>query len=389
MSRFYHSFLATWKCGQTFVTRVRDRHTGRDRFGDDLVLTVTNDGENWVAFLGVLEDERVPQPEGKPDYRGSIGKLEPEFRMPLQWARKTVKNPYTKYSTLAAKIGATETLPYESPATKDLGSASYTGFDKYKKRSAHSLESLHRAVNAAVLQARKSWGWDCAGLEVKFHEHWSSRGLAYMPGTGAQTGIRKISLGVELLEEYDLNAIARVVIHELCHHYREEKWPRTAKALGIDPHDDLFCRALAEADPESKDKKTCTFFTEAQDPALTAVKNTRLESRGIQPVWSPDAGRFELYRLKSGELRLEWKPIGLEFNWSRWVRPVNQGNVIDILKRFGYVDWNSVRVDTVGGNFGRFVDRSTLLVVAVDLVKTFKMTRVQAFLAESMEANKV
>jgi hypothetical protein len=335
-----------WKDGQTYGVIAYDA----SQYARG-ALVCSNNGELWSAILKPYPITTAMAPELMPSYVNlvrlrSITTAEPEFRIPLEWARKTVIIPGRIYTTLAGKLTDTKVIEYTSPATRHLGSVSYTGFEKIAKRSGHSLESIHRAVNSAVVRAIEVWSWQCTGLEVKFHESGRAFGLAYEPGKGA----RKISLNALLLQTYDLNSIARVVIHELCHHYREETWPRSYIS---DVHDKRFCEELTKADPEiagsegsrSTAANRCITFADIPDTALKAAVEERKAARIIEPTWAPEAGILNFYILKSGHLRMSWEPRS-GFRWTQWIRSVSDSHVLELLKHFGPSDWNRVVVKT-------------------------------------------
>lgn len=367
--------ISTWQNGQTYGLRMVDKWTS----GLGGWLFVTNNGEMWGAIIQRHQDPLPPDVQMFGE--ASIGKMEPEWRIPLEWARRTVVEPNKMYSALAAKSGHTETIQYSSPLTRDLGSVTYTGFERYKRRSGHSLESIHIAINAAVARARAVWNWSCTGLEVKFHDHSMAMGLAYASGSGAKNGVRKISLAAKLIESYDLNSIARVAVHELCHHYRDEKFPENKS----EQHDEHFCNALKIADDEVKDYKTCKFFLNVTDATLVAAKKERVNS--IEPTWSPDAGILVFYRLKTGMLRVSWIPKP-GFKWSRWIRPANDSIFVELLKHFGFSDWNSVPVeisdDIKRTSLGkRFASADTLVKLAAKMTQSYSFPKTTNYIREA------
>ena len=337
-----------WRDGQTYGVIAYD--ASQYTRG---AIVVTNDGERWAAVLKPYPITTAMAPELMPSYVQllrirSLANAEPEFRLPVEWAKQTVVEPGRIYTTAAGKFADTKVVEYTSPATKHLGSVSYTGFEKVAKKSGHSLESIHRAVNSAVARAIEVWNFACIGLEVKFHESGRAFGLAYEPGTGAYSNVRKISLNALLLQTYDLNSIARVVIHELCHHFREERYPREFRG---DPHDAKFCEALTKADPEiagsegarSTNANRCITFADIPDTALEAARKAKVEARTTQPTWAPEAGVLVHYILKSGQLRMLWEPLP-GFKWSQWVRSLNDSNLLELMKHFGPHDWTLVTV---------------------------------------------
>jgi len=329
-----------WELGQTKGAIVYDP---RNPYEGQLI--VTDNGEQWSAErIPVPSDHVIRPPPGGKLYRMKLANAQPEYRLSVEWARATVKGFNKIHTTLAGKFVSSVVVEYTSPLTKHLGSVEYSGFELIAKRSGHTLEAIHRAVNASVARAIEVWGWQCAGLEVKFHSAGNAFGLAYAPGAGA----RKISLNVQLLERYDLNSVARVVIHELCHHYREERWLRNQRTG--DPHDKRFCEELAKADPEvetaegSRDTRAnrCINFADIPDTALDAAIKAK-QRPVVEPVWAPNAGVLEYWILKSGQLRMSWEPVP-GFRWTKNVLPISDANVLMIAKRFGPDDWTRTRV---------------------------------------------
>jgi hypothetical protein len=194
-----------------------------------------------------------------------------------------------------------------------------------------------------VALCQRTWSWSPDGLEISFHDRSPSMGLAYNPGSGATNGRRRVSLCVVLLETFDAASIARVVYHELCHHYREEHWPRPASRWH-DQHDRQFCEALSQVDPivaASPDR--CSRFADDQDPALANEAQLKRAARGVQPTWSPDAGTLEVVHLKSGRYSIVWAPRP-GFRWTKYVRPLNTEQFTEILDRFSPDTWAQVLV---------------------------------------------
>lgn len=388
-----------WESGQTcgaIVYDPRNPHEGQ--------LIATTDGENWVAYRKELP---VRNPLEGQLYRVTFANAPPEYRLLVEWARETVKNWGQLYTTRAGKFIKSTVIEYSSPLTKHLGSVEYTGFEQVEKRSAHTLEAVHRAVNASAARAIEVWGWNCTGLEVKFHETGRAFGLAYEPGTGKQKGVRKISLNVQLLQLYDLNSVARVVVHELCHHYREETWPR--RRAGSDGHDSRFCEELGRADPEVQASipppfrpgpehevaylewkkrnegaaNRCTYFADIPDTALQAAHKAKTR-RVVEPTWAPEAGALKFYRLKSGVLRMSWEPRP-GFHWTTEKQPVNDSSMLALAKRFGPKDWGRVlvHVEERYAVQARLPVETTLDNLLAYLIQRFGLKKTGAYKAEA------
>lgn len=173
----------------------------------------------------------------------------------------------------------------------------------------HSLEEVHAAVSAVIQSCWKNWQWEPVGLRIQTHSSRSTMGMAFDPGSGNHL----ISLSKTLLKEYDIAGVARVVAHELCHHFREEKWPRLPlikKAVGY--HDKHFCRALSQIDPLI-DENNCTYFD--QTTTVEELPSGKLLFKILKtvayPVYKPDNGPEKEIPFKPEDLQkyLDKMPI--------------------------------------------------------------------------------
>lgn len=316
-------------------------------------LVVTSNGEVWSAASAEVVNRGAVNEEvrevvggllGQPMPRDGvlwspISRLEPEHRLPLEWARRAVRAHGRKYTTLAPATAAA----YAMPRSDGRGSVSYAGFDRYAKRSAHKLAEIHGAVEEALGRCESAWGWSCPSLEVKFHDAGSAYGLAYQPGRGEPGDPRKISLAVKLIERHDLRSVLRVVLHELTHHRREEAWPRR----GGDPHDATFCRELKLVDPDMTDE-SCSSFLDEGDPAIVAAierkSAERKAARESAVVWAPNAGWLEVSRLAT-RITVHWKPDeSAGFRWGRASFLLCDSEMVELAQKFPWRQWSSVRV---------------------------------------------
>jgi len=169
----------------------------------------------------------------------------------------------------------------------------------------HSFSVVTKLIEQARVLVKESWSWEPNDLRVLTHNQGKAMGIAYAPGKG----IHRISLHTKLLNEYDEMSIFRVIIHELCHHYREEKWPRELTMANA--HDERFCEALTIVDPLVKDNpKECTYFTDEQWEGSSVVQKKKEALSASR--YEPGRGTFVLRLLKSGHLRLDW--VGEDFN---------------------------------------------------------------------------
>ena len=145
------------------------------------------------------------------------------------------------------------------------------------KQSAHSLEKIAEIVSSAVAKCFNAWNWKPMGLTLNFHKPGRSMGLAYNPGQGD----RRISLSTDLISAYDATSVLRVVLHELCHHAREELHQRDPREASSDDqgdggHDAIFCRMLGEVDSAVRENPTsCRFFNDDADPQAVTVSRQK------------------------------------------------------------------------------------------------------------------
>jgi len=309
-------------------------------------VVVTSDRVHWRAVRTENVKKYLPASveQGSITSSGLIYPKLPADRLMVEWALRIVEWPDDVYSIDAVKEVSARTLRYgHATLDQDEGNGvTYNGFETIAKRSAHTLDALHATIVKAALECHRIWGWRPRGLDVSFHKTSKAMGLAFAPGHEPMR--HRISLHLRMLETYDLHTIWRVLVHEFCHHYREEKWPRRGHITAARFHDQRFCEALRAVDSGASDAETCRWFINVEDPALAVAKKERIAARGTPPVWSVDAGYLLVYRLKSGKLRMQWKPRGLEFNWTKYVRAVGRQEIGDILTHFGPVDWARVEV---------------------------------------------
>jgi len=332
--------IRCWREGATFVVAASDADSG------GAGLLVTNDGEAWGATR--LADLAAAVVEARA--RGARVRLyarattvEPEWRLPLAWARRQPLAVGAVRSAPAAQTAASVAMQ----RADGRGAVRYVGFGAYRARSAHTLRSLHRTIEAAVARCERAWSWRCDGLVVKFHDDPEHFGLAYDAGSGERDGERRVSLSAALIERYTLASVERTVMHELAHHFREERWPRPRTA-DRDPHDARFCEALAKVDPLVAGGDGCEEFEEFADPSLVAhavarKRAARAKAAARPPVWSPDAGELVLDHGPARAPRLRWAPMA-GFRWPRWREPLTDDLLLEVLRRFAPGDWRRVRV---------------------------------------------
>jgi hypothetical protein len=130
--------------------------------------------------------------------------------------------------------------------------------------------------------------------------------------------------------------VGRVVIHELCHHWREERFPHGTS------HDPVFCRELARVDPVVRQagRRECTKFVVATD---LAKKNEAIKRRGqVPPSWKPEAGEL-VVTLEGRKYPVVWRPRGRQ-RWSPWQEYLSSRLISGFCKQFKPQDMPRVRV---------------------------------------------
>lgn len=335
-----------WQDGQTFTVVA----LGKYGYSSSSNLIVTNNGEVWSAVNGRIPPKTLGIKE---TYWSAAGgtQLPPEYRLPLVWAKRAAKDkPEGEVvSTKAGSLSHRETRQYSLPPPYAPGvthSVVFSGFTPaIAKRSAHSLSDLTGIITDVVAACAAAWDWMPNNLEVCFHNRSNAYGLAYNPGGG----VHKISLSVLLLESYDQASVWRVIAHEFCHHYRDEKFKQTfnvvARRLEPNHHDEIFCRELQKVDHTiaTKGVEACTKFVDCPDEALVVALKKKRDRHFIEPLWAPDAGQLMIYRIKSGQFRFSWIPQDPN-KWTVRVAPVRDGTILGLAKQFAPKDYVNVRV---------------------------------------------
>jgi hypothetical protein len=218
------------------------------------------------------------------------------------------------------------------------GDITYTGYPA--KIGAYDIEDAHDIVVKAITDSLPHWAWQGGrgpwrpvNLEVMLHHGKSSLGLAFAPGTGAERNRRTISLNDVMFKLYSADAIWRVVVHELCHHYRDEVFARgdtdlatserlrqavalhagsgsRIKAEVLNTHDSVFVRELAKVDKKvDADPYAGICFNEYADPSLVADAKAAAEAKVAKLDWRPEQGRIFVERLKGGQFSVWWIPL--------------------------------------------------------------------------------
>jgi predicted SprT family Zn-dependent metalloprotease len=318
-------------------------------------ILVTNNGVVWSAEVmygtgrvALAKATRLAGGVSIHLIKHSLEKAPLEWRLPVKWAKRTAEEVGKAYVVDAAQTSSSVAMD----RVVSEGEIVYVGFETVSGRSAHTLSAIHQIVDMALLECEQTWSWDAGTIEVSFHTDSNAMGLAYNPGSGAKTGKRRISLLVKLLELYNEGSIARVALHELAHHYREERWPRDRRIFP-DGHDQKFCEVLAAVDPLVNPSKRESYetFTESIDASVVAVAEKKLGDK--VPVWSPDVGILVVSKYADGSFRLEWAPRNGIKKWKRWVHHVNSESLLEAARRFAVSDWNRVEVSVAEKTFPR------------------------------------
>lgn len=291
-----------------------------------------SDGVRWKASIDKINSEFfVPSP-GKRLKSESVSDLTYEGKRLFAWA-------------LTLSADADIERPQDESARSvvfdiDGESANLTLIGYRKKVGAYDQARIEQILERGVRVCSERWGWLGTDLIFELHSSDKTMGLAYRSGAYSDTGCRRISLSRKLFLRYDAESIYRTVIHELCHHYREETFP---KSRG-DSHDKVFCDALRLVDPVVHDEKSCQFFHEEVDQAVIE-KTAR---GGKPPIWSPEAGTIVVKHPKSGKYRWDWVP-NEGFKWARFGGELGDDDLLMLLKAFAPSDWQKVKI--VGPQF--------------------------------------
>lgn len=234
-------------------------------------------------------------------------------------------------------------VAYEREAPTEVGKVlqgpcgpiTYTGYGARVGR--YDVEDIHDIVVKAITDSLPHWSWQGGRgpwrpthLEVMLHSGKSSLGLAFAPGTGHERNKRTISINELMFRLYSADAIWRVVVHEICHHYRDEVFARNeadlatserlrqsvalhagsgqrVRAETLNTHDSVFVRELAKVDKKvDADPYAGICFNEYADPSLVADAKAAKEAKMAKIDWRPEAGRIWIDRLKSGKFSMWW-----------------------------------------------------------------------------------
>lgn len=306
---------------------------------------VVSDGVRWTAVKQTIPP--TPPNTRFQNWSSKTMRMMPaELRLPLLWATKALKGKPdgTAIATDAAAVDTSQVFPFGDAPTDRVTFIGYR-----RRKLAHSMETLVNLFTECVQACQFKWGWRPVVPEVEIHTTSRAMGLAFINPTVKR---HRISLHLKLLTQYDLASIRRVVLHELCHHYREEAFPPNR----YEAHDHIFCQELQKvdvtlaADAEKAQQpvaKMCTMFYEQRDAEIIAISDRKKHRDFSEAVWSPEAGYVELARLKSGRFRFAWRP-NPGFKWTVKAEALADLTLRDLVKRFAptQLDTVAVRIGT-------------------------------------------
>ena len=359
-----------------FSWTVGQQHTvcelGQYGWSSSANIVAVSDGVTWKATLG--RPPAAPIGLRPTNYsRKTLRAMPPEQRLLLMWARKALSGKAEGYSTQtdAAQVDTTQVFAFGTPPDCRVTFIGYA-----RRKLSHSIDALVRVFTEAAELCNQKWGgWYPSNPEVEVHTTSRAMGLAFEPGRKRH----RISLHLRLLTEYDLPSIRRVILHELCHHYRNERFP-----LSHDPHDRVFCEELQKVDVTLAEDaaranqsvaRMCTMFYEQRDEDVVKVAQKRKRPNAVEPVWSPEAGTVLVSRLKNGQLRLRWTP-NPGFAWTVKVESLNDVAMVKLVKRFAPTQLDRVAVRAE--NFP--VEVPNLLALAEWLIRGYSRIMVQTIL---------
>lgn len=234
-------------------------------------------------------------------------KSSPHVRAMLSWARGLMLGSGNDTAQRGA-LDLRDVNARMAPCPR-IGQIRYDNFQSVAKKSAHTFEALHAMMARAVGACVAAWGWEPSGLTVGFFTGRNAMGLAFAPGKGD----RRIALHHDLLARYDLDSISRTVLHELCHHAREELHPRGALSglsrnlVNTIAHDAKFCEMLALVDSTvAANPRSCRYFEDDADPEVLRATQA---ARGVVHAASAGVVRIGLDPAIR-RYRFRWDAVG-------------------------------------------------------------------------------
>ena len=253
-----------------------------------------------------------------------------------------------------------------------LGGVYYIGYRRLAD-PAHSLKKLHTIVAAKRQLAKSLWKWK-EPVMISFHRSHSILGFASITKVGSQKW-RFISLSQDLLSGYDAKSVGRTIIHELCHHYRAERFSCSGVARGRcdsvrrlsnGGHDPTFCRELGRVDYIVKRSQTeCQFSTDKKMTKSPAA--SKKPFAGV--ILKPGAGHLEVTSIAAKTV-FAW----LATRGKSFFVPFNDNSLALIMTRTKKL-WDRIAIRAKGRRF-------TLRQFATMCVKQYRFKKTAAVLRQ-------
>lgn len=373
---------------QDYLTKCIIRVTSNGKVWSYALVTMTFPSERSVAgrpsFNMHFANHYIPK-DAKAQAVRALSTVTSEYRPAVEWARKDIARrsrlPADDPGALQLMVGYDTEAPEEAVVRfpGPFGPITYSGFGK--KVGHYTMEQIHEICAKAVADGSAVWAWRTSppttwkpsGLEIMLHGGSAALGLAFAPGTGKDTNKRTVSLNKKLFEFYDAHATWRVMVHELCHHYRDETFaknevePQEREALLaairadlaksprggmwwhniLSTHDATFVRELGRVDPKIKESAISgILFTEYADPSLVAevAKKKELRRQAAKPIiWDGTQGRLYVDRTKT-HFSLWWIPL-TKGDWkpAKLGTSMVSGSINHFIEHIG-AGWEQVRV---------------------------------------------
>lgn len=180
-------------------------------------------------------------------------------------------------------------VPYgESLRNKGFEGFFLYGWRRSSEMSVHLLPNVEFAIASAVADFYKKWKYVPPNLSVRF-VHMGAMGRTLL--VPSPESVHWVLLNRRLLEAYTLEAIRRVMLHELSHCLRHHQ---AGYQLLDEPHDDRFCQILSKVDKlVAGSAAKCKFFNDDVD-AIHAKESlgNRLRGGGTLTIWTENGRRF-------------------------------------------------------------------------------------------------
>lgn len=289
-----------------------------------------DNGESWwvetsATFLTKFSSQRAEEVfeafRDKGSTKTSCGKsVLPQYQDFVAWAHKQgAKGQGAVLDAQRALRGGVE-VPVDLPGGKVCSVTLWKPLTNWAERG-----RLTQLLVECLKLAFSTWGWYPPALHLTAHDSKTVAGLAYRPGKAHNNDPRTISLSKMCVEVFTDDGFSHIILHELCHHYREETWPR-ARGVFDDAHDTRFCDELLRVAPGAD---SCTSVILSK--VLSEDRAQALES---DVDWSPGAGTMVFDIDSKRALRFVWIPKK-RGQWKQQVRFVYDEALAELLERFG------------------------------------------------------